>query len=580
MNAYFRDAQVVSQPRNMRQKPLPTLKIIPMGGLEEIGKNMTILEYGNDIVVIDMGLMFPRSAMPGVDYLIPDVSYLEKKKDKIRGVIITHGHLDHTGAVPYIIEKLGLPPIYGTPITLGMVKGRLAEFNLVEKCTFKEVKEDADTIQLGAIRINIFRLLHNIPGQIGLEIETPERRVVYCADWKFDYNPADGKGVDFHALAAIGNKGVDLLISDSTGADKPGHTVSEKIVEESLSKAIENLEGRIVIAMLSTLLNRVQQVLNIAARNNRKVLICGRSMQQNVDMAIELGAIIAPPKTLITEREVASCPANKLIVLTTGSQGEDGAALGRMARREHRVIKLHRGDTVLLSASLIPGNEQSVKILKNSLYAAGATVITNTYLNLDIHASGHAHQDDLKLMIALMKPKYFMPMHGEAHHLRLHRQFAEEVGVLKDNIIAGENGSILEVHPDGRVSVSKEHVEAGYIMIDGLGVGDVGQSVLRERQQLGQEGFLHVICVVDETTKQVYSPDIISRGFIYLRENEQLIGEVRQAARTLLQQGLRTGLHMTELHTRLEKAVQKMLFEKTGRSPLVVPLISSVHAAL
>jgi ribonuclease J len=552
------------------------LRIIPLGGLEEIGKNMTAFEYGNDILIIDMGFMFPDYDMFGVDYIIPDVSYLQDKKDRIRGVIITHGHLDHTGAVPYIIEKLGFPPIYGTQITIGMVKQRLEEFGLVGRNKLINIEADKDVLQLGVFRVFPFHLTHSIPGAVGLEIETPNGRIVYATDWKFDYTPADGQPVDFQILAGIGGRGVDLLFSDSTNAERPGHSISEKVVEQSLSAAIEEAKGRVIIAMFATNLSRIQQTLNAASKNGRKVLVVGRSMQQNIEMAVNLKAIILPPHTLISEREANRFNDNQILVLSTGAQGEDRSALVRMASGEHRNIKIKKGDTVIISASPIPGNEKSVSSVMDILYKAGANVIYNKVL--DVHTSGHANQEDLKLFIALMKPKYFMPLHGERSKLIQHARLAEEVGVAPENILIGENGGIVEVSPDHKVSLSEEKVPAGMVMVDGLGVGDVGNIVLRDRQAMAQDGIFVAITVFDGKSKKfLTSPDIISRGFIYMRENEQFINDVRNEIKHFLQKSVE-GKHfdLNQIKNELRDHVSKLLYEKTERTPMVIPVIIEV----
>lgn len=552
------------------------VKIIPLGGLEEIGKNMTVFEYGNDIMIVDMGLMFPESDMFGVDYVIPDVSYLEDKKDKIRGAIITHGHLDHTGAIPYLVEKLGFPTMYGTPITMGMVKHRLEEFGLEGKNKLITIEPEKDVIQLGVFRVTPYRLTHSIPGAVGLEIETPNGRISYATDWKFDYTPADGDAVDYRNLAAVGSRGVDLLFSDSTNAEKPGHSISEKVVEASLNQAVEEAEGRVIIAMFSTNLSRIQQTLNIAAKNNRKVLIVGRSMQQNVEMAVNLKAMNVPQHTLISEREVNRFNDNQILILSTGAQGEDRSALTRMANGDHRVIKIKRGDTVIISASPIPGNERSVSGLMDVLYKAGASVIYNK--TLDVHTSGHAYAEDLKLMIALMRPKFFMPLHGERSKLILHGKLAQEVGVKPENVLIGDNGLILEMSPDGRVFPTDNHVPAGYVMVDGLGVGDVGNIVLRDRQAMAQEGIFIIFSVYDGKNKRwMNSPDIISRGFIYMRENEQFVNDIRNEIKKFLGKAIeQKSVDIGAVRNELRDFISKLLYEKTERQPLVIPVITEV----
>ncbi len=556
--------------------PGKNLKIIPLGGLEEIGKNMTVFEYGDDIVIVDMGFMFPETEMYGVDYIIPDVTYLEDKKDKIRGAIITHGHLDHIGAVPYLVEKLGFPTMYGTQVTMGMVKQRLEEFGLAARNKLISSEADKDVIQLGVFRIFPFRLLHSVPGAVGLEIETPNGRLSYCTDWKFDYTPSDNKPVDFRVLASIGARGVDLLFSDSTNADKPGHSVSEKVVEQSLTKSIEAAPGRVIIAMFSSNLNRIQQAINVAHKDGRKVLIVGRSMMQNVEMALGIKAIIVPPNTLISEREATRIPDDKLVVLSTGAQGEDRSALRRMADGEHKVIKIKKGDTVIISASPIPGNERSVSTVMDVLYKAGASVIYNKMI--DIHTTGHGTQEDLKLMLALMRPRHFVPLHGERSKLIVHGELAKEVGVPSENIIIGDNGLILEMDHTGKVFPTNNHVPAGYVMVDGLGVGDVGNIVLRDRQAMAQEGIFCIFTVYDKKSgKFVTSPDLISRGFIYMRENERFINDIRSEVKTFLDKAVaKKPVDITTVRNELRDHISKLLYEKTERSPMVIPVISEI----
>jgi len=552
------------------------LKIIPLGGLEEIGKNMTVFEYGNDIIIVDMGFQFPESDMLGIDYVIPDVTYLEAKKANIRGAIITHGHLDHTGAIPYIVQKLGFPTLYGTAITMGMAKGRLTEFGLEGKNKMVAIEPEKDVLRLGVFTIRPFRLMHSIPGAIGLEIETPNGRISYCTDWKFDYTPASGEQIDFRTLAAIGTRGVDLLFSDSTNVDRPGHSISEKVVETSLNTAISEAKARVIIAMFSSDLNRVQMALNAAAKSGRKVLVVGRSMMQNVEMAVNLKALNVPPNTLVSEREINRFADEKVLVLSTGAQGEDRAALSRMASGEHRVIKIKKGDTVILSSSPIPGNERAVSGVMDKLYKAGASVIYNKIM--DTHTSGHAYQEDLKLMLALMRPKYFVPLHGERARLILHGKLAQEVGVSPENVIIGDNGLILEMDSTGKVYPTENHAPAGYVMVDGLGVGDVGNIVLRDRQAMAQEGVFFIVSVYDAKQKRfLNSPDLISRGFIYMRENEGFVNEVRNEIKGFLAKAVASGkVDLPAIRNDLRDRVSKYLYEKTERQPMVIPVIIEV----
>lgn len=586
----FQNRPQLSRPsldtRERAHQPLPQVRgnrpdlkvrIIPLGGLEEIGKNMTAFEYGDDIMVVDMGLLFPDSDMLGVDYIIPDVTYLQQKRDKIRGAIITHGHLDHIGAVPYLVEKLGFPTLYGTPITLGMVKGRLEEFNLVGRNKLVTVEPDKDVLQLGAFRVRPFRLIHSVPGAIGLEIETPNGRIVYATDWKFDYTPASGDPVDLRNLAAIGIRGVDLLFSDSTNADRPGHSISEKTVENSIMQAVEEASGRVIFACFASDLNRIQMAVNAAAKTGRKVLAAGRSIQNNLTMAIELKAFNMPPNTLIGDREANRFDDSKVLVLATGSQGEERAALSRMAKGDHRTIKVKKGDTIIISASPIPGNERAVQNVTELLYKAGANVVYNK--THDVHTSGHAYQEDLKLMAALMSPRYFMPLHGERARRILHGKIVQEVGVRKDSILIADNGSILEMDHEGRVNLTDEHVPAGYVIVDGLGVGDIGEVVLRDRKSMAQEGIFVIISVFDGKKKQfITSPDIISRGFIYMRENEKFVGEIRSEIRNFLSKAVQGGNKpdLGALRSELRDYVSKLLYKKTEREPIVIPVIIEV----
>lgn len=538
---------------------------------------MTAFEYGDDIIVVDMGFLFPDSDMPGVDYIIPDVTYLAERKEKIRGVFITHGHLDHTGATPYIVERLGFPTIYGSPITIGMVKGRLEEFNLEGKNKLVTIEPDKDVIQLGAFRLRPFHLVHNIPGATGLEIETPNGRIVYATDWKFDYTPAGGKPVDFRNLAAIGSRGVDLYFSDSTNADKPGHCISERLVEKSLKESVAAAKGRVIVAMFSSHLDRIQMAMNAAYENNRKVLIQGRSMQKNVEMAIELKAMVVPPNTMIAEREMAKYDDKNILILSTGSQGEERSALIRMAKGEHRTIKLKKGDMVFLSSSPIPGNERSVSGLMEMLYKAGAEVLYNKLL--DVHASGHAYQEELKLMAALMHPHYFLPIHGERSRRILHGKLVIETGLNPENVIIAENGSVILMDSNGNVSISDEVVPAGHVIVDGLGVGDIGTVVLRDRQEMAREGIFVVISVYDKKKKQfITSPDIISRGFIYMRENEKFVGEIRNEIKKFLTSRTAGGqnVDLAAIRNDLRDNLSKLLYTKTEREPIVIPVLIEV----
>ncbi len=551
----------------------PHLRVIPCGGLEEIGKNMTIIEYKDDIIVIDLGLMFPGEDMPGVDYVIPDISYLNDKKDKIRGLIITHGHLDHTGAIPYLYEKLGSPQIYSAPLTVGLISKRLEEFDLATKAKMSSIKIGEDVLQLGAFKVSTFRVNHNIPDSMGLAIETPEGTLVYCTDWKFDHTPADGKVTDFSRLAELGGKGVLALFSDSTNVEKPGHSISEKEVEDVLFKIVENSKGRIILATFSSLISRVQQVLNAAKRNRRKVTFVGRSMIQNMEVAISLGALVVPPDVLIEAKDMNKYPDNQMIVVCTGSQGEERSALTLIANGDHRQIRIKRGDTVVLSSSPIPGNERSVADVMDNLFRAGARVIYQKIM--DVHTSGHAFQEDLKLMLALIKPKYFVPIHGERYKLVLHAQLAEDVGIPEENVLVADNGQVIEFF-EGQGYLTNKRIPASYVLVDGLGVGDVGNIVLRDRKAMAQDGIFVIIVTVNHENGQIItSPDIISRGFIYMRENEDLVHKARAEVKRLFAKHQNGDKHpdYANIKQKLRDDIGQFLYEQTQRRPMVIPVV-------
>jgi ribonuclease J len=419
-------------------------------------------------------------------------------------------------------------------------------------------------------------LIHSVPGALGLEIETPNGRIVYATDWKFDYTPASGEPTDFRILAAIGARGVDLLFSDSTNADRPGHSISEKTVENTILNSVQEAEGRVIIAMFASDINRMQMAFNAAAKTGRKIVVSGRSMQNNLQMAVDLKAFNLPPNTLISDREVNRFNDKQIMIMATGAQGEERAALSRMAKGEHRTVKIKKGDTVIISASPIPGNERSVQNVMEQLYKAGASVIYNKIL--DVHTSGHAYQDDLKLMAALMRPRYFMPLHGERSRRILHGKLAQEAGVKPERVMIANNGSVLEMDHTGHVSLSGEAVPAAYIIVDGLGVGDIGEVVLRDRQSMAQDGIFVIISVFDTKKKQfITSPDIISRGFIYMRENEKFVNEVRNEIRAFLTNGIKSGqVDLGALRADLSDYISKLLYTKTEREPIVIPVIIEV----
>lgn len=576
-NGYKKPQTNKSQTKNSDFIRKPALRFIPLGGLEEVGKNMSVLEYGNDIIVIDMGLMFPNEDMPGIDYVIPDVNYLAENKDKIRGVIITHGHLDHTGAIPYLYDKIGSPTIYSAPMTVGLIKKRLEEFGMENRVKIETILPGEKTLQLGAFKVETFRVNHNIPDSFGLSITTPEGIIVYTSDWKFDHTPADGRPTDFSKLAQLGGEDVLALFSDSTNSEKPGHTVSEKEVEDSLFKLVENAKGRIIIATFASLISRIQQILNVAKRQGRKVAFTGRSMVANVEVAASIKALLVPEDTMIDVKDMNKYPDNRIIVVCTGSQGEDRSALTRIAAGEHRQIKIKKGDSVILSSSPIPGNERSVSEVMDNLYREGARV---AYQKLfDVHTSGHAYQEDLKLMIGLIKPKYFVPIHGERHKLMVHAGLAQDVGIPEENILVSDNGQIIEFQ-GGNGSLTNKRVPASYVMVDGLGVGDVGNIVLRDRKAMAEDGIFVVIVTVNHETGQIAtSPDIISRGFIYMRENENLVHKARAEIKRLFAKHSNDKKPRGDwglIKTKLREDLGEFLYKETERRPMVIPVVIEV----
>lgn len=553
-----------------------TLRVIPLGGVEEVGVNCTVFEYGDDIIIVDMGLAFPDETMPGVDYIIPDINYLEENKKKIRGLFVTHAHLDHIGALPYVLTKLGDPPIYTMPLSAGLIKKRLEEFNLASRARLFAIDKDA-SIQLGSFRVEFFRLNHNIPDCIGMRIQTPVGNVIYATDWKFDHTPMDGVHTEFEKIARFGSEGVLLLMSDSTNALKPGYCVSERELSGTIDRIFQDSTGRILFATFSQLISRIQSVCDAAAKHNRKIVVTGRSMVNAIEIALAMGYLHIQPKIFIKSEEMTKFPENQIVVLTTGSQGEESSALARVSRGEHKTIHIKPGDTVVVSASPIPGNERSVVEVLDNLTRQGADVIYNK--TLDIHASGHAQQEELKMMFGLTKPRYFVPIHGEHHMLVAHNKIAQTVGVPESNCFALDNGAVLEFNSAGQAKRLDTKVQAGYIYVDGLGVGDVGEVVLRDRQVMSQDGMFVVIVSLDrKTSKLISEPDIISRGFIYMKDNEDILREVKLEVRKICES--KSGEKVEPNYAYLRQAVRdqigEYLFEKTNRRPMVLPVVIEV----
>ena len=547
------------------------LQIIPLGGLGEIGKNMTVIRVDDEILVIDAGLMFPDEDMLGIDLVIPDISYLIENKDKIKAIVLTHGHEDHIGALPYVLKKINVP-VYGTRLTLGILEGRLKE-NGDDSSNLHSVMQ-GDIINVGCFSVGFIRVNHSIPDAVGLSIKTPVGMIVHTGDFKLDYTPIDGKMTDFRRFSDLGNRGVLVLMADSTNSEREGHTPSERTVGAAFDRAFHNARGRIIVATFSSNVHRIQQVIDTAVRYKRHVAVLGRSMVNVVNISLELGYITAPEGTIVDIDEIHNYRMEQMVIITTGSQGEPMSALTRMSMSDHRKVGIVPGDTVIISATPIPGNEKLVSKTIDNLMKLGANVIYGR--NQGIHVSGHASREELKLMHNLVRPKFFIPVHGEYHHLVQHARLARELGMPKENIFISENGQILEFTRDKGQVAGK--VTAGMVMVDGLGVGDVGNIVLRDRRQLSQDGILIVVVTMNKQTHRVVSgPDIVSRGFVYVRESEALMDEatarVQQALDRCEDEKVK---EWAAIKSNVRDALGRYLFEKTRRRPMILPIIMEV----
>ncbi len=548
------------------------LKIIPLGGLEEIGKNITVFEYGNEIVLVDCGLEFPEDDMLGVDLVIPDITYLEKNKEKIKGLVITHGHEDHIGAIPYILKQINIP-IYATKLTVALIKNKLEEHNL-EKSAKIHVVEQGKTINFGKIKVEFIRSNHSIPDSVMLAIHTPVGVVLHTGDFKIDYTPIDDKVIDLGRIAELGNKGILALLSDSTNSERKGFTMSESSVGEVFDKLFLNNTKRIVVATFASNVHRVQQIVNSSIKYGRKIAVCGRSMMNMIDAAIELGYINVPENTFIDIDNIKNYRDDQLVIITTGSQGEAMSALTRMANGEHKKVTITPNDMVIISATPIPGNEKLVSKVIDELMKIGATVI---YSSLeDIHVSGHACQEEQKLILTLARPKYFMPVHGEYRQLIAHAETAKKVGIEPKNIFIMSNGRTLELNEnEAKITTS---VPNGKILVDGLGIGDVGNIVLRDRQHLSQDGLIVIVMTMDTSTGEIVSgPDVVSRGFVYVRESENLMDEVKRVAREEVRRCEENHIRdWSTIKANVKDTLRDYIFEKTKRNPMLLPIIMEV----
>ena len=547
------------------------LQIIPLGGLGEIGKNMTVIRVDDEILLIDSGLMFPDEDMLGIDLVIPDISYLLENRDMVKAIVLTHGHEDHIGALPYVLKQLNVP-VYGTRLTLGILEGRLKENN-VDSSNLHPVMQ-GDIINVGCFSVGFIRVNHSIPDAVGLSIKTPVGMIVHTGDFKLDYTPIDGKMTDFRRFSDLGNKGVLVMMADSTNAEREGHTPSESTVGAAFDKAFHNAKQRIIIATFSSNVHRIQQVINTACRYKRKVAVLGRSMVNVVNISLELGYINAPEGTIIDIDEINNYPMSQVVIITTGSQGEPMSALTRMAMSDHRKVGIVPGDTIIISATPIPGNEKLVSKTIDNLLKQGANVIYGR--SNGIHVSGHASQEELKLMHNLVRPKFFIPVHGEYRMLMRHAKLAQELGMPKENIFIGENGQIMEFTRDKGTVAGK--VTSGKVLVDGLGVGDVGNIVLRDRRQLSQDGILIIVVTMEKSTGRVVAgPDIVSRGFVYVRESEALMEEAREKVKLALdkcEEGKVT--EWAAIKSNVRDALGRYLFDKTRRRPMILPIIMEI----
>lgn len=550
------------------------MTILALGGVAEIGKNMYVVQYANDIVVIDAGLKFPEEDMLGIDIVIPDITYLTENRDKVRGIVLTHGHEDHIGGLPYVLKNLNVP-VYGTKLTLGLVENKLKEAGLLGET--KRILINADSeIELGSsMKATFFKTNHSIPDSVGVCIETPEGNVVHTGDFKFDHTPVNGQFADLHRMGEIGARGVLALLSDSTNAEKPGFTPSEKNVGLVLNDIFQKASQRVVVATFASNVHRVQQVIDAAYATDRKVTIIGRSMVNVVTIASELGYLNVPDGILIEPEEVNKMAADRVVILCTGSQGEPMSALTRMARSTHRKVDILPGDTVIIAATPVPGNEKFVGRTIDELFRLGAEVIYSGS-NSGVHVSGHGSQEELKLMLNLMKPKYFIPIHGEYRMLRKHAQLGESVGVDPENIFLIDIGDMVEIEQGSARKAGK--VPAGNVLIDGLGVGDVGNIVLRDRKLLSQDGILVVVVTLSKQDGTIVSgPDIISRGFVYVRESEGLLDEANRIVSSTLEKLMSENVNeWASLKTNVKDALGRFLYEQTRRRPMILPIIMEV----
>jgi ribonuclease J len=557
------------------------LRIIPLGGLSEVGRNMMLLEWFDKltarekILIIDMGFRLPEEDMPGIDYIIPNISYLRGKEKNILGIVFTHGHYDHIGAIPYLIDKLSHPPLFASQLTRGIILKRQEDFPEQPKLEVQRVR-DGSRIRLFPFEIEFFRENHNISDNLGLFIKTPVGNILHTSDFKFDQNPVNDLPTDFKKLKEIGSRGILLLLSDSTGAEESGHSLSEKDIFKNLDEIFKKAGGRIIAATFGSLINRIQQIITLSEKYDRKVAVDGYTMKTNVEICKRLGYIKLKKETLILPKEISNYHDSRITILCTGAQGEGTAVLMRIANKEHPFIRLKRGDTVIFSSSVIPGNERTVQIMKDEILRQGARVFH--YKMMDIHAGGHAQKDELKEMIKIMNPRFFLPIHGQYSMLVSHSEIAKSLGMREKNVIVAENGQIVNLSQK-KIFIEKGQISSNYVMVDGLGVGDVGEVVLRDRHMLARDGMFVIVVVVDRQTGKVKgSPDIISRGFVYLRESKELLKQTRKKVIEIVNRAVGSGgaVNWSYVKDEIRNKIGNFFYHKTQRRPMILPVVIEV----
>ena len=560
-----------------KQSGQSSLRIIPLGGLGEVGRNMMLLEWQSKILICDMGFRMPEEAMPGIDYIIPNIEYLKGKQKNILGVVFTHGHYDHIGAVPYLLEKIWHPNLkfFASPLARGIILKRGEDFPQLPKLEIAVVK-DGSVIKLGPFSVEFFRQNHNIPDNLGLFIQTPIGNILNTSDFKFDSHPVNDLPTNFQKLRSLGRRGILLMLSDSTGAEEENHSLSEKTIEENLEEIFKKADGRIIAATFASLINRIQQMISLSEKYQRRISLEGYSMKNNTELSRALGYIKAKKGTIVKGKDILNYPDKAQTVLCTGAQGEAEAVLMRIATREHSYLRIRKSDTVIFSSSVIPGNERTVQIMKDEILRQGAKVFH--YKMMDIHAGGHAQEEELKEMINIMKPKFFIPIHGQYSMLVSHAQLAKESGIPEKNILVAENGHIINLSRE-KIFTEKEKAAANYVMVDGLGIGDVGEVVLRDRHMLAKDGMFVIVAAVDKQTGKVKgSPDIISRGFVYLRESKELLKETRKRVVNIVDKSAGSGgaVNWVFVKDEIRNKIGQFLFSKTQRRPIILPVVIEV----